>query len=141
MVGELGFRLSLSRSRAAPRDVRHDLAAWMPQRCDPWAAETAVLLASELVTNAVVHTGGERVDVRATCDGDRLRVAVEDDTRTVPDVVHRQSEPPAGEGRGLWMVDAMASRWGCESLSDGKRMWFEVPCTPDGCGQNRGGSR
>jgi hypothetical protein len=38
------------------------------------------------------------------------------------------AEPPAGGGRGLWLVEALAARWGCEALPDGKRVWFEVPC-------------
>jgi hypothetical protein len=54
---------------------------------------------------------------------------VDDATMTPLKPVRRDGpEPPAGGGRGLWLVGALAARWGCEALPDGKRVWFEVPC-------------
>ena len=86
MVGDLAFRLSLPRNTTAARDARHDLGSWMPERCGPSVAETAMLLADELVANAVVHTRSADLDVRASCDGVRLRVCVDDETPT-PDLL------------------------------------------------------
>ena len=126
VVGELAFRASLPRTGTTSRDARHDLGAWLPERCGSSTAETALLLASELVTNAVVHTRSADVAVRATCNGDTLRIAVDDDA-AVPAVSGQQCCPPSGAG--LSLVDAMAARWGWEPLPDGKRVWFEVPCT------------
>lgn len=128
MVG-YALRMSLPRTATASRDAWHDLGSWIPSRCGPSAAEAALLLTSELVTNVVVHTDSAGVDVRAHCDGARLRVSVDDATTTLLNPVRGGGpEPPAGSGRGLWLVEALAARWGCEALPDGKRVWFEVPC-------------
>ena len=130
MVGELAFRASLPRTGTTSRDARHDLSAWLPERCGPSTAETALLLASELVTNAVVHTRSADVEVRATCNGDTLRVAVDDDDAAAPSVAGQAGCGPTGTG--LSLVDALAARWGWEPTSGGKRVWFEVPCAgPD----------
>jgi anti-sigma regulatory factor (Ser/Thr protein kinase) len=87
------------------------------------AAETAVLLASELVTNAVVHTRSAEVGLVAKCDGDTLLVAVYDEA---------PASPISGEGvttgTGIELVDSLADRWGWERLPAGKRVWFEVSC-------------
>ena len=126
---ELALRISLPRTATASRDAWHDLGSWMPSRCGPSASEAALLLTSELVTNVVVHTDSVGIDVRAHCDGARLRVCVDDDTMTPLNPVRRSgTEPPAGCGRGLWLVEALAARWGCQALPDGKRVWFEVAC-------------
>ena len=128
MVG-FALRKSWPRTATASRDAWHDLASWIPSRCGPSASEAALLLTSELVTNVVVHTDSAGVDVRAHCNGARLRVCVDDATMTPLKPVRRGgSEPSAGGGRGLWLVEALAARWGCETLPDGKRVWFEVPC-------------
>jgi anti-sigma regulatory factor (Ser/Thr protein kinase) len=129
LVVGFAMRISLPRTATASRDAWHDLGAWIPSRCGLSASEAALLLTSELVTNVVVHTDSVGVDVRAHCDGARLRVCVDDATMTPLKPVRRDGpEPPAGRGRGLWLVEALAARWGCEALPDGKRVWFEVPC-------------
>ena len=125
MVGELSLRASLPRTGTASRDARHDLGAWLPERCGPAAAETAVLLASELVTNAVVHTRSADVGLRARCDGETLLVAVDDEGAAPPVCCDG-----AATGAGLTLVDSLAARWGWEPLASGKRVWFEVPCDP-----------
>ena len=126
MVGELRFRASLPRTGTASRDARHDLGAWLPERCGSSTSETALLLASELVTNAVVHTRSADVAVRATCDGDMLRIAVDDEG--TPPSGAEECCSAEGTGAGLSLVDALAARWGWEPLVTGKRVWFEVPC-------------
>ena len=123
MVGELSLRASLPRTGTASRDARHDLGAWLPQRCGPAAAETAVLLVSELVTNAVVHTRSADVRLQARCDGESLLVAVDDEAAAPPVCCDGEST-----GAGLALVDSLAARWGWEPLATGKRVWFEVPC-------------
>ena len=123
MVGELSLRASLPRTGTASRDARHDLGAWLPQRCGPTAAETAVLLTSELVTNAVVHTRSADVGLQARCDGRTLLVAVDDEAPAPPVCC-----AGAAQGTGLALVDSLAERWGWEPLPTGKRVWFEVPC-------------
>ncbi|MDH6145392.1 anti-sigma regulatory factor (Ser/Thr protein kinase) [Kitasatospora sp. GP30] len=82
------------------------------------------LLASEVITNAVVHTAQTcQVSVRWT--GMRLRVEVADTSAELPEAVGSEAE--ATSGRGLFLVDALATAWGMESLeTGGKRTWFEV---------------
>lgn len=126
---ELALRMSLPRTATASRDAWHDLGSWIPSRCGPSASESALVLTSELVTNVVVHSDSVGLAVRAHCNGARLRVCVDDATMTPLKPVRRGGpEPPPGSGRGLWLVEALAARWGCEELPHGKRVWFEVPC-------------
>jgi two-component sensor histidine kinase len=89
---------------------------------DPALAQTVALLVSEVVTNAVRHAATV-VEVHAVYDG-RLRVEVSDDGLGWPRVVH--ARPDASGGRGLLIVDELATRWGADSLERGKRVWFEV---------------
>jgi anti-sigma regulatory factor (Ser/Thr protein kinase) len=126
VVGELAFRASLPRTGTTSRDARHDLGAWLPERCGSSTSETALLLTSELVTNAVVHTRSADVAVQARCNGDTLRIAVDDEGTAPP--VSSGSCPGQATGAGLSLVDSLAARWGWEPLATGKRVWFEVPC-------------
>lgn len=91
-------------------------------------AETLILLVSELVTNAVVHTGCPAVlrlslpgmaEERATV---RLEVADRSDRAPVPRCV----DGDATGGRGLALVDGLADRWGWSSEGAGKRIWCEL---------------
>jgi len=83
--------------------------------------EDAVLLTSEVVTNAIVHAGTDLV-VTVGLDGPRARVAVRDDDVTAP----RKREPTLESGRGLTLVEALAGSWGTFSYGDGKAVWFEL---------------
>jgi anti-sigma regulatory factor (Ser/Thr protein kinase) len=81
-------------------------------------------MASELVTNAVVH-GRPPITFRAWRTADRLTVAVGDQDRTPPTC----QLPPAHQshGRGLVIVNALAAHWGVDqSPEDGKRVWFDL---------------
>lgn len=106
---------------AARRFVRDVLRSrHIPDR----VVETVELLTSEVVTNAVVHAGsGPQVTVRV--DGDRVRVAVRDRSAELP---ARRLGPVDGlSGRGVVIVDELASAWGIErERGGGKRVWFEV---------------
>ncbi len=86
-------------------------------------ADLAVLLASELATNAIVHsrlTFDVSVDVTATC----VKVAVDDLSAVLP-VVGQPSDEDTG-GRSLAIIEATADRWGIELTAGGKRAWFEL---------------
>ncbi|MFF9455634.1 SpoIIE family protein phosphatase [Streptomyces flaveolus] len=94
----------------------------------PDLADTAQLLAGELVTNAVLHAGTEiEVDVRVH-DG-RVRVEV-GDRRPRRGPVPRHSPPYAGTGQGLALVEQLASRHGADAGDTHKTVWFEL--WPDG---------
>lgn len=83
------------------------------------------LLASEVVTNAVKHgPSGGLVDVQVQLTGDRIHVSVRDESRSRP--VRLEPEPMALSGRGVLLIDRLASAWGVDPERDGKSVWFEV---------------
>jgi serine phosphatase RsbU (regulator of sigma subunit)/anti-sigma regulatory factor (Ser/Thr protein kinase) len=85
--------------------------------------DTAALLASELVTNSVLHaTGPLRVAVESS-DG-RLRVTVHDGSVVAPRVL--DPEPDATSGRGMQLVDRLSGQWGIDTVVSGKSVWFEL---------------
>lgn len=86
-------------------------------------AETAVLLVSEVVTNAILHAGTP-VDVRAVLDVDGLRVDVADGSRHLPS--RRRYAATAGTGRGLMLLEQMVDDWGVTQRRDGKTVWFHL---------------
>jgi anti-sigma regulatory factor (Ser/Thr protein kinase) len=92
--------------------------------CPPPLIESAELLVSEIVTNAVRHAEtGLVLEMTPTRTG--FRVVVED--TSADNVVPVQPGPAdADAGRGLRVVDALAGSWGWERTPTGKRVWFEV---------------
>jgi anti-sigma regulatory factor (Ser/Thr protein kinase) len=89
-------------------------------------AGVAVLLASELATNAIVHTG-RSFDVWVDVIPAGVWVAVEDRSPTLP--APRRPPPLGLGGRGLAMVAALADRWGVARTCGGKQVWFRVATT------------
>jgi anti-sigma regulatory factor (Ser/Thr protein kinase) len=90
--------------------------------------ETAAVLTSELVTNAVRHGGGPdfEVSVQYLSGEDRLRVGVTDTGAGNP----LAGRPPvtSESGRGLQLVGLLAARWGVRRRRDdvAKTVWFEL---------------
>lgn len=83
-----------------------------------------VLLTNELVTNAILHADSE-IDVVVDVEDTTVRVEVRDASKRAP--VRRQGEPTSMAGRGLSLVEALASDWGVDTIpGDGKAVWFEV---------------
>ncbi|MEU8504022.1 ATP-binding protein [Streptomyces brevispora] len=109
----------------ARRMTRARLDEW---RLDDDAHDAAILIVSELITNAVVHTASSRVVCELRCLDNRLRIAVQD-----------QGHQPGGpqlcrsaddeHGRGLLLVDAMCSAWGSRDAGNGsgRIVWAELP--------------
>ena len=89
------------------------------------AAGEAQLLVSELATNAVVHA---RSPIRLTVlrDGDCVRVEVRDDDPHLPTLPSSMPPVTATGGRGILLVDAMATDWGVNANEKGKTIWFEL---------------
>jgi anti-sigma regulatory factor (Ser/Thr protein kinase) len=103
--------------------------------CNAQARERAMLLASELVTNAVIHAATPLV-VAVALDHGLLRVLVEDDDERAP--VMANDRGPHG-GFGLHIVEELADRWGnARRPGGGKVVWFEMTLDPDGAGDPGG---
>ncbi|MBB5934883.1 SpoIIE family protein phosphatase [Streptomyces zagrosensis] len=90
----------------------------------PHVVDTAQLLVSELVTNAVLHAATD-VHVSVRTVGSRVCVQVSD-ARPARCLTPRKSPPYAGTGQGLAMVELLAYRHGFESGEDHKTVWFEL---------------
>jgi len=109
------------------REFVRSLCADSGVQADP---DTALLLVSELVSNAIQHARGP-VEVSAREVGSTLRVEVRDSSSELPEL-HDHSVDSVS-GRGLQMVERLADRWGAESAGPGlgKTVWFEIgPATP-----------
>ncbi|MFF7308695.1 ATP-binding protein [Streptomyces sp. NPDC008137] len=128
---EYGPRLSAVREARA--EVRRQLEGWgLAERGE--VADVAELLVGELATNALVHAeSGFRLSLFASHGV--LRCEVADAERRVPRVL----DAGTGEnGRGMFLVDALARRWGCHRDGPGKTVWFELgTCGADGCGRRQ----
>lgn len=103
----------------ARRFLRATLAEWGVHED---IADTAVLCLSELVTNAVIHTDGGCL-VRVTLDHGVLTTTVRD-SGDGPGTAPPAADPLQVHGRGLRVVDALATRWGSEAHADGTSVWF-----------------
>ena len=84
--------------------------------------EVAVLLVSELVTNAVVHARGP-ICLTVHTDAHWVRIEVEDPGHRRP--VLRAATLDAVDGRGLLVVDKLATDWGTEQRAT-QIVWFEI---------------
>ncbi|KQU64133.1 hypothetical protein ASC58_19675 [Phycicoccus sp. Root101] len=97
------------------------LAAW---DVDEAVAYNALLCLSELVTNAVIHTGAG-CEVQLLLDQQALTATVRDGgSNVVVDPKRVEQDPLAVHGRGLSLVDALATGWGSELDPGGMSVWF-----------------
>ena len=103
----------------ARRFVASTLRAW---GCDE-LVDTATLLVSELVTNAILHARSDLVVVLVPLDSS-IRVEVHDTSLTAPQL--RQAADTATTGRGLALVQACARDWGVREDAEGKSVWFDL---------------
>ncbi len=132
LVASAAYRPEPAAVAAARKFVRETLQSWLHPGPGP-AGETglvddAVLLTSELVTNAVVHAG---TDVQVTCKlaGSAVEVVVRDShpARMVPGPAKYDQTPAERTGgRGLLLPSALASAWGVSYGTDTKAVWFRM---------------
>ncbi|HVF18720.1 MAG TPA: ATP-binding protein [Mycobacteriales bacterium] len=85
--------------------------------------DSVTLLVSEVVTNAILHARSD-IDLHVISRGRVLRVEVRDHERGEP--VLRRHAADSTSGRGLAILELVASAWGVTQLADGKMVWFEV---------------
>jgi hypothetical protein len=108
-------------SPAAVRElVRGALGRW---EIEPGCRDDVVLLASELSTNAAEYTfAGFTLSLR--CVDSRMRVELYDRDATLP--IMQDAGVEAERGRGLRLVNRLASSWGAQRAPGGKVVWFEM---------------
>jgi anti-sigma regulatory factor (Ser/Thr protein kinase) len=110
---------SVRRARAL---VHATLSAWGLTA----VADTAGLMVSELVTNAVQHGRGP-IELRLL-HGATLVIEVADSSLAPP--LLRMPDPLAEAGRGLQLIKSLAQRWGIRRGADGKIVWCELAILP-----------
>jgi DNA-binding response OmpR family regulator len=120
----LELRPELRCVAAARRFLQQTLAGWGV----PGLYADSVIVVSELVTNAITHAPAPG-ELRLSLLPDVLRVAVTDSGAGAPEPRHASSTREGG--RGLYLVDALASAWGMEPLPHGgKVVWAELTRGP-----------
>jgi hypothetical protein len=104
--------------------IRADLRKLVGGSGDAEFVEAAVLAATELLNNCVLHTDDRCRLAAWVLTPFGLRVEVDDCSSEEA----RMAQPSriAGGGRGLRIVDALATTWGVETRCEGKTVWFEI---------------
>lgn len=112
-----------------------DARDWLSRRLDltrvpASPAHDALLILSELVTNALLHspTGAHAraFFVSVFVSGDCLRVSVHGGGTSIPALRPVQADPEAEHGRGLFLVDALSTTWGVEPTRQGQAVFFTL---------------
>ncbi|MFF8874029.1 ATP-binding protein [Streptomyces massasporeus] len=132
-AAERRFRFELAAHPGSPAQARRLTRA----RLTGWSVcedtcDSAALVVSELVTNAIVHTASTHI-VCELLDGDDLvRIAVRDEG-CAPGQPHAagRTRPEEEHGRGLLLVDALCHSWGAHENGPGLLVWAELPRTAD----------
>jgi anti-sigma regulatory factor (Ser/Thr protein kinase)/GAF domain-containing protein len=119
---------------------RHDLQGvgyarrWVCEHLRGWGLDMLndelEIMTSEVVTNALIHADSD-VDLRLREYPDRVRLEARDSDPMPPIpspiVISGEASTQAEHGRGLLIVDALASQWGTSHSGRGKIVWLEVP--------------
>lgn len=125
-VQEASQLFDASEPRAAA-EARDFVASLLQQ----WGAgdltDDVLLVCSELLANVLRHVGSPWCVLRVEV-GEVVRLTVHDTSRVLPSV--QVGEELAESGRGLFLVSAIASRWGCEPTLTGKSVWAEFNRAP-----------
>lgn len=115
---DITFQADAASVPTARRAVRLGLAGRHDARLD-----TVLLLATELMSNAVANAEG-KVRLHVADDGGPLRVEVTDSCGKVPKV--RAVPPESLHGRGMLLIASLATAWGHFPVPGGKTVWFVV---------------
>jgi anti-sigma regulatory factor (Ser/Thr protein kinase) len=125
MTGHSDERVELRPVPQSVGEARRLVRAALAARGAGVDADVAVLLTSEVVTNALLHARSS-MTLAVDVGPDTVRVAVHDGSVAPPHVNNYSTT--AATGRGLHLVAALASRWGQDVAEngDGKWVWFEL---------------
>ncbi|MCK8432455.1 ATP-binding protein [Streptomyces sp. D2-8] len=130
-AAERRFRFELAAHPGSPAQARRltrtRLTGWSV--CED-TCDSAALVVSELVTNAIVHTASTHIVCELHDGDDLLRIAVRDEG-CAPGQPHAASRtrPEEEHGRGLLLVDALCHSWGAHEHGPGLLVWAELPRT------------
>ena len=122
-------RISLTTGPAAAAEARTVVRAAIFAWDLPVDASVAILLTSELVTNAIRHEAGETVVLDIGCDCRQLRVDVHYTACSLPTLVNAPAD--AEPGRGLMLVASLSDDWGCYWTGAGKAVYFALALQAD----------
>ncbi|KPI33245.1 hypothetical protein OV450_1333 [Actinobacteria bacterium OV450] len=124
-IGDPAYSETLPRTAESVRDARQlVLSALHVWGLDSYE-DSALLVVTELVANAVVHAQHAQVRVTVTlCGPRRVRIAVVDRSLRMPE--RCKAEAGDERGRGLEIVEALADVWDVDRLRRGKRVWAEL---------------
>ena len=109
-------------ARSVP-EARGYVSAALSQWGHDALVETARLLTSELVTNAVLHARTEMTLAVEDSD-DIVRISVTDESPVPPSLRHHS--PTATTGRGLRLLNQLAREWSVDDENGGKTVWFTL---------------
>ena len=123
VTGEGSFEVRLPPQPPSVAEARAQVRRLLTENDRDDLVETAVLLVSEVVTNALLHAGTD-IDVAATLDDAGLRVEIGDGSPHLPS--RRRYAATAGTGRGLLMLESLVDDWGVTRHSKGKTVWFRI---------------
>jgi len=120
------FDLAARSTSAA--EARHRALAWLLRHSvaqDP--AEAAVLIISELVTNAVLHSGSTVIGCTLRLDSGLLQIEVTDQGASQREPAIREPAADDVSGRGLLLVSTLSKAWGVTpARPSGRTVWATV---------------
>jgi anti-sigma regulatory factor (Ser/Thr protein kinase) len=129
-------RVRLTREPAAAAEARSQVRAAIRDWRVPVDPDIAVLLTSDLVTNAITHGDGETVTLAIRCSRGRLRIDVYDKSCSRPAGAGGPADTDTGHG--LVLVAGLSTEWGSFRTPAGKAMYFTLAFQP---GLPSGGDR
>ncbi|MFH0520463.1 ATP-binding protein [Streptomyces sp. M41] len=138
-AAERRFRFELAAHPGSPAQARRLTRA----RLNGWAVcedtcDTAALVVSELVTNALVHTATEHIVCELHDGAELVRIAVRDEGCAPGEPHPLAARPEEEHGRGLLLVDALCHAWGTQEQDPGLVVWVDLPRGPGSGDVSRG---
>ena len=131
-AAERRFRFELAAHPGSPAQARRLTRA----RLNVWSVcedicDTAALVVSELVTNALVHTASSHIVCELHDGDDLVRIAVRDEGCAPGEPHPLRTRPEEEHGRGLLLIDALCDAWGAHEQGPGLLVWAELPRKAD----------